>query len=312
MNGGALKSKVLLPEEVGSDLPVTMWYFENSFGVVCNVPLRSSSHEELCLDCFPQRKYTDCGSHVYNKNTSADWFYEAFNNSPATESGMLQPGCLFVGIRHFDDSSNTDRFMKNSEHPCLQTILNLTLEIYQSSNSWMLVSLLPDLEVSDLKKSQSNHKSNADNLSLHHLTLYHKWMLWVFVFCIQRSWPVLWCLGAWFWLDACLLSSGYDHRWYRATQQAIYVASMEEMAYIGGKWVETVMWPVMMQTILILNVQEKMWRKLAGFLGGWWQHQSRMEMSCYAYRLTTKVSSPQKVDLNQPLMIGAVLFPRII
>ena len=30
-NGGDLKSKVFLPEEVGSDLPVTMWYFENSF-----------------------------------------------------------------------------------------------------------------------------------------------------------------------------------------------------------------------------------------------------------------------------------------
>ena len=29
MNGGGLKSKVIfLPEEVGSDLPVTMWYFE--------------------------------------------------------------------------------------------------------------------------------------------------------------------------------------------------------------------------------------------------------------------------------------------
>jgi hypothetical protein len=80
--------------------------------------------------CFPQRKYTDCGSHVYNKITSADWFYEAFNNSPATESGMLwiRPRCLFVGIGHFDDSSNTDHLMKNSEHPFLQTILNLTLE----------------------------------------------------------------------------------------------------------------------------------------------------------------------------------------
>ena len=50
MNGGGLKSKVIfLPEEVGSDLPVTMWYFENSFGVVCKVPPRSSSHEGLCL-----------------------------------------------------------------------------------------------------------------------------------------------------------------------------------------------------------------------------------------------------------------------
>ena len=40
--------------------------------------------------------------------------------------------------------------MKNSEHPFLQTILYLALERRQSSDSWMLVSLLPDLEVSDL------------------------------------------------------------------------------------------------------------------------------------------------------------------
>ena len=82
------------------------------------------------FDCFSQRKYTDCGSRVYDDITSADWFYEAFNNSPATESGMIRiwPGCLFVGIGHFDDSSNTDCVMKNSEHPFLQTILNLTLE----------------------------------------------------------------------------------------------------------------------------------------------------------------------------------------
>ena len=111
---------------------------------------------------------------MYNKTTSAHWFYEAFNNSPATESGMLWHGCLFVGIGHFDDSSNTDCLMKNSEHPFLQTILNLTLERCQSSDSWMLVSLLPDLEVSDLEKSQSNQKSNGDNLSLRRLKLYHK------------------------------------------------------------------------------------------------------------------------------------------
>ena len=50
INGGGLKSKVVfLPEEVGSDLSVTMWYFEQSFGVVCKVPPRSSSHEGLCL-----------------------------------------------------------------------------------------------------------------------------------------------------------------------------------------------------------------------------------------------------------------------
>ena len=60
IHGGGLKSNIVcLPEEVGSDLLVTMWYFENSFWVVCKVPLRSSSHEGLCLLCFPQRKYTD-------------------------------------------------------------------------------------------------------------------------------------------------------------------------------------------------------------------------------------------------------------
>ena len=97
MNGGGLKSKVIfLPDEVGSDLPVTMWYFEQSFGVVCKVPLRSSSHEGLCLFSLSQRKYTDCGSRVYDEITSADWFYEAFSNSPATESGMLWPGCFFL------------------------------------------------------------------------------------------------------------------------------------------------------------------------------------------------------------------------
>jgi hypothetical protein len=48
INGAALKSKVVfLPDEVGSDLPVTIWYFEHSFGVVCKVPLRSSSCEGL-------------------------------------------------------------------------------------------------------------------------------------------------------------------------------------------------------------------------------------------------------------------------
>ena len=70
-------------------------------------------HDMKDFVCFPQRKYTDCGSRVYNKTTSAHWFYEAFNNSPATESGMLQHGCLFLGIRHFDDSSSTDHLMKS-------------------------------------------------------------------------------------------------------------------------------------------------------------------------------------------------------
>ena len=130
--------------------------------------------------CFPQRKYTDCGSRVYDKITSAAWFYEAFNNSPATESGMIWPGCLFIGIGHFDDSSNTDHLMKSKLRASFAT--NYTKSVTresncQSSDSWMLVSLLPDLEVSDLEKSQSNHKSNGDNLSLCHLKLWLPQML---------------------------------------------------------------------------------------------------------------------------------------
>ena len=121
-NGGGLKSKVVfLPEEVGSDLLVTMWYFENSIGVVLQSPSKILKSWRT-LFVFPRGNIlTDCGSYLHNKITSADWFYEAFNNSPATESGMLQlrPGCLFVGISHFDDSSNTDCLMKNSDHPFL-------------------------------------------------------------------------------------------------------------------------------------------------------------------------------------------------
>ena len=112
MDSGALKSKVIfLPQEVGSDLPVTMWYFQP-----LELFAKSLWDPQVMKDivCFPQRKYTDCGSCVYDKITSADWFYEAFNNSPTTESGMLRSGCLFVGIGHFDDSSNTDHLMKNS------------------------------------------------------------------------------------------------------------------------------------------------------------------------------------------------------
>ena len=184
---------------------------------------------------------------------------------------QIQPRCIFVGIGDFDDSSNTDHLMKNSEHPFLQTILNLTLEHCQSSDSWMLVSLLPDLEVSDLEKSQSNQKLNGDNLSLRCLKLWWPQMnplsICILHSKILTSIMISGCI-AWFWLDACLLPSGYDHRWYRATQQAIYVASVEEMAYIGGTWVETVMWPVMIQTILISNVQEKKWRRPAGLLVG--------------------------------------------
>ena len=75
---------------------------------------------------------------------------------------MLQPGCLFVGIGHFDDSSNTDRLMKSklrASFPPNYTKSDTRTSHCQSSDSWMLVSLLPDLEVNDLEKCQSNQRS---------------------------------------------------------------------------------------------------------------------------------------------------------
>ena len=66
-------------------------------------------------------------------------------------------------------------------------------------------------------------------------------------------------------------------------QNKQYVAFMEELAYIGSTWVETAVWPVMMQTILILNVQEKnMWRKLAGLKAEKGDDNIRAEWECYA------------------------------
>jgi hypothetical protein len=52
----------------------------------------------------------------------------AFNNSTASENGVLKTGCLFVALAVFSDGSPIDKQMKHSEHPFLLTMLNLTLE----------------------------------------------------------------------------------------------------------------------------------------------------------------------------------------
>jgi hypothetical protein len=67
---------------------------------------------------------------IYDEVTSATWFENAFNNSPASENGVVEAktGCLFVALAVFSDGSPIDKQMKHSEHPFLLTMLNLTLE----------------------------------------------------------------------------------------------------------------------------------------------------------------------------------------
>ena len=67
-------------------------------------------------------------AYIYDELTSATSFENSFNNSPASENGVLKTGCLFVALAVFSDGSPIDKQMKHSEHPFLLTMLNLTLE----------------------------------------------------------------------------------------------------------------------------------------------------------------------------------------
>ena len=230
----------------------------------------------------------------------------------------LQSRCVFVGIRHSDDSSNTDCLIKNSEHPFLQTILNLTLEHrivnHLTLGCWCLYSLILRWVIS---KSLNQIRGQIVIIfSLCCLKLWWPQMLWVFVFCIQRSWSVLWPLGAvhgFGWMQVYL-------------QVGMIIGDTEQhnkiCGFCGGNGIHR---QHMSRDCNVtsddadnpnIKCTRKKVKETCRFItwGGWWQHQSRMEMSCGAYRLTMKVSCPQKVDLhlNQPLMIGAVLYPRII
>ena len=77
-----------------------------------------------------------------------------------------------MALTVFSDGSPIDKQMKHSEHPFLLTILNLTLEGKKKIDAWQLVSLSPNIEVSDLEKQMDTKKSGND-ISLSRLKLYH-------------------------------------------------------------------------------------------------------------------------------------------
>ena len=101
--------------------------------------------------------------------------------------------------------------MKHSEHPFLLTMLNLTLEGRKKVDGWQLVSLLPDIEVSDLEK-QMNNKLSGDDLSLCRLKLYHSVVTGFLLSPFEeRSKQVIRYLGSWSWYDNSFFSDWNDH-----------------------------------------------------------------------------------------------------
>ena len=165
----------------------------------------------------------------------------------------------------------------------------------------MLVSLLPDLEVSDLKKSQSNQKSNSDNLPLCCLKLYHRCSEFLYsAFKNPNQYYDLWVHGfGWMqvYFQVCMIigdTEQHNKICGFCRGNSLHRRHMSHNCNVTSDDADNPN---------IKCTRKNMWRKLIGLLGGWWQHQSRMEISCHAYWLTMKISSPQKVylSINQPL-----------
>jgi len=89
-------------------------------------------------------------------------------------------------------------------------MLNLTLEGRKKVDGWQLVSLLPDIEVSDLEK-QMNNKLSGDDLSLCRLKLYHSVTGFLLSPFEERSKQVIRYLGSWSWYDKSLFPDWNDH-----------------------------------------------------------------------------------------------------
>ena len=124
--GGQLLTKqIKIDNNSNMIIPRTLHYFEP---VQLMAGLLRDSDIMQHFVRHPQVKLTTCGERIYDEVTSATWFENAFNNSPASENGVLKTGCLFVALAVFSDGSPIDKQMKHSEHPFLLTMLNLTLE----------------------------------------------------------------------------------------------------------------------------------------------------------------------------------------
>ena len=120
--GGQLLTKqIKIDNNSNMVIPRTLHYLEPIQAAHGSIAMRFLYHATFCMS---QVKLTTCGEGIYDKVTSATWFENAFNNSPASENGVLKTGCLFVALAVFSDGSPIDEQMKHSEHPFLLTMLN--------------------------------------------------------------------------------------------------------------------------------------------------------------------------------------------
>ena len=86
--GGQLLTKqIKIDNNSNMIIPRTLHYFEP---VQLMAGLLRDSDIMQHFVCHPQVKLTTCGERIYDEVTSATWFENAFNNSPASENGVLK------------------------------------------------------------------------------------------------------------------------------------------------------------------------------------------------------------------------------
>ena len=177
--------------------------------------------------------------------------------------------------------------MKNSEHPFLQTILNLTLERHivnhLSLGCWCLYYLILRWVIS---KSLNQIRS---------------WMVIIFP-CVAWNCTTNECseylYSAFKYPDQYYDLWVYGFVWMQVYFQVGMIIGDTEQhnkicAFCGGNGLHRrhMSWDCNVTSDDADNPNIKCTRKkrrrLAGLLGGWWQHKSRMKISCYGYWLTS-------------------------